>query len=399
MGQSIEIARSFTQGGHFLIDHIGGRYRPSRLRWVHRGFDAFYYLMPFGQAWLHEEFHRAVLSQHGIDSRNEVYDLDLLSRVIKVSHVTDNDLARLKQEHSADFVRLSSAGMEGEYAYLLALQKSRFFSGRNTYGRFGNFVGMANSVLYLGLSTTQYAHRITSELEEGEDSEIKNRDFTGWDFTAWVYDLHRPVEHYTNRGTHRSGVGVDRYILPGELSESEKGYLKVQAVLAFLNFADMNLLGLKPFFLQNVFGGNSGDLAVGLGHVLAPFGFSVSCHSFWRLNCGNAFLAVHHYVNRSGYFPGIEIEIIDVPVHLGAIEHVWMIPRVMAWFQPEAQSFYASKAEIGFLGSVKLAIPLKRTLIAHSVVGGKTKGWVSGIPSLSKGFWIRFGVTKVLGGR
>jgi hypothetical protein len=69
---------------------------------------AFY--VPPGEAWLHEEWHRAVLSHCGIASYNDTYKFRLFGGVVNVSHVRDEDLERLKREHPAEFVRLAAAG-------------------------------------------------------------------------------------------------------------------------------------------------------------------------------------------------------------------------------------------------------------------------------------------------
>lgn len=74
--------------------------------------DSLYTYFPVGDAWLHEEFHRAFMSQYGISSYDGVYDLKVGSEVIAVYKVRDEDLVRLKDDDPADMVRLPAAGLE-----------------------------------------------------------------------------------------------------------------------------------------------------------------------------------------------------------------------------------------------------------------------------------------------
>ena len=52
--------------------------------------------LPFTDAWVHEEWHRAVLGRRGIDSFDDVYRFRVTD-AIAVSHVRDEDLIRLKR--------------------------------------------------------------------------------------------------------------------------------------------------------------------------------------------------------------------------------------------------------------------------------------------------------------
>src|SRR6266480_38637 len=78
--------------------------------------------LPFTDAWVHEEWHRAVLGRRGINSFDDVYRFRV-TEAIAVSHVRDEDLIRLKRDHPADQVRLQEAGIEGEAALVKRLEK------------------------------------------------------------------------------------------------------------------------------------------------------------------------------------------------------------------------------------------------------------------------------------
>src|SRR5512138_725727 len=93
------------------------------------GANALLLQLPLFGVWSHEEWHRAVLGQHGIDSRDDIWGRGLGTSSIYVSHVTDAELAALKRDHPADMVRLSAAGMEGDVELTRALQADDFLDG------------------------------------------------------------------------------------------------------------------------------------------------------------------------------------------------------------------------------------------------------------------------------
>ena len=86
-----------------------------------------YSYLPTGYGWVHEEWHRAVLKNRGIDSYDEIYDFKIFSSYISVSHIKDEDLIRLKANYPADMVRLSEAGNEANLELGLAIGKDSFF--------------------------------------------------------------------------------------------------------------------------------------------------------------------------------------------------------------------------------------------------------------------------------
>ncbi len=104
MQQSLALTEGFYEASHAGIQAAWGKHK-----WLGRGsvalWDYFTIALPLADAWVHEEFHRAVLGNRGIDSFNDVYKLDLSADAIAVSHVKDGDLVRLKSEHPAEPLR------------------------------------------------------------------------------------------------------------------------------------------------------------------------------------------------------------------------------------------------------------------------------------------------------
>src|SRR6185369_11033773 len=145
------------------------------------------------------------------------------------------------------------------------------------------WLAKVNSILYVYTSGTSNADGLTDEVNAKEGANVPKRDFTGLDFTAWVYDLHRPDEPYAARGVHPSGVGIDRYIRYSDLSDAEKSYLRLQGYLQVLNLIDPNLFGFTRFTARRRAGTDGADGAapprppiewmLSAFHLLAPFGF------------------------------------------------------------------------------------------------------------------------------
>src|SRR5690349_20318274 len=87
MRQSLAVSTDFYEQVHAAIGGNPpkeGAWRP----WSIVAVDAITNWTPIGSAWLHEEWHRAVLSRHGMSSYNDTYNFPIFSDLIYVSHVT-----------------------------------------------------------------------------------------------------------------------------------------------------------------------------------------------------------------------------------------------------------------------------------------------------------------------
>ena len=199
MQQPLALTADVYDVAHLGIAHVLGEGR-LRAKAAVTAFDLLTISAPFTDAWLHEEWHRAVLGARGVDSFNDVYDLkNLNASTISVSHVSDEDLARLKREHPAEFVRLKAAGIEGEYALLTRLEQAQFYCASRTWHSALYWIITLNHVFYVAdLSGVDAETRKANEQERT----VAGRDISGHDFTAWVRDLFRPTEPWAARGVH-----------------------------------------------------------------------------------------------------------------------------------------------------------------------------------------------------
>ena len=131
------------------------------------------------------------------------------------------------------------------------------------------------------------------------------------------------------------------------------------------------------------------------GHMLTSFGHTIDVNVFVRQDLVNLFAVLHWYENGERAFPGLEAELIDYPVTLGA-RRLELSPRVALWLQPEDQLFRSRGAEPGGLVAVRVRYPTARRFGVFADVEGKTAGWVAGNVSLGANVALRLGASVTL---
>ncbi len=366
MEQALSWTASFYDASHRAIQRAWGKHeRYAATSVVLFDFASIaLFPLPLSDTWVHEEWHRAVLSNRGVASFDDVYRFRLNPGSIAVSHVRDENLARMKREHPADFVRAHAAGIEGEHALVLRLEKEHFFEGATSWNLPLYWFVKANSIAYIASGATNEANRLTDQWERDEGARVSRRDFTGHDFTAWVYDLFRPDEPYEARGIHPSGVGTRRYVRESDLTGAERSYLRRQGRLATINLLDPNLFVL--------YGARYNAAAA---HVLTPFGYSVDLDLFARRP--KLFVALHGYVNHERIFPGID----------ATLRGTTLSPRVAFWKQPDHLLFRDLGGRLGGLAGVRVH---RRKWFAE--IEAKSAGWVEGNVHLDRSLNVRVGV-------
>jgi len=384
MAQALGATKCVYELGHEGIQY-GIRELTERSLWQKLGVAAFDLLMPgrpFGTTWMHEEWHRSILTLRGIDSYNEVYDFKFFGGVASLSHVRDADLAALKRDHNPDLVRLAAAGIESDHELNVALEKDEFYRGTTVYNRVLLWLNAANGVAYVGSSLVDKIDDIEREGHQAEHTE-EDKDILGHDVTSWVYDLFRPDDAYADRGVHPGGAGVDRYIGRGDLAADERRYLKLQAGLALINFVDPFLFGRSSF--------TTGDVRwnATLRHHLTPFGAAIDANVFLASRAmGNLFLVAHSYYNKLRPFFGVEGQLFDRELGVG----LRLSARAMVWQQPRDQAFRTRSASLGGLASARLAMRLAHRHYATVEVEAKSAGWVAGNPYLDATISTRGGL-------
>ena len=388
MYQSLEITKDVNGLSHRLFS-LGYKEYPFTSLLLSGANDLFFLsLLPGGNAWVHEEGHRAVMGQYGISSFNDVYKMDLLSDMISVSHVKDADLAWLKANHPADMVRLHSAGIEMEYEWIDSSRKDFFFSGQSTrFERAGWIFSALNSLLYIQVCTTSEADAETDTMNLKE-RKVSQRDFTGMDFTAWVYDLHRPNEPYAARGTHPLGNGYDRYIRYSDLTSKEKRYLKQQYYMSYLNFVSPQFIGFDSF-LTDLPGGEALLWNFATMHYLTSFGSSSELHLYAVYGEYNISAALRVYKNENLTLPGAELSLYRL--RLNAVP-VLLSSKISLWLQPADQMFHTRKIMPGAGAEISAAYQLNTAFEIYSSLHAKSSGWQAGEVSLDPSADVRAGM-------
>lgn len=347
--------------------------------------------IPLGDAWLHEEFHRAVLTNNFVKSYDQVNDIPLFSELISVNNVVDEHLINFKKNNPQDFVRLHSAGIEGEYMLTHKLQSYNLFYDQKLPYYTYTLIWTINSFYYVWFCHTENAEQTTNELNITEGSDIPIRDFTGLDFLAWTYDLYAPFEDYESRGTHASGVGIDRYIKPSDLTDEQLKFLKKEGFLQLINFGSPMLLGINRILFNTE---KNSYFNFATRHLLTSFGHDISAYFFYKQNKLNLILGLHIYQNQNKTMPGIELEVVDYDFKLNNITFRPSI-KSLIWFQPENLLFADTKSDLGGLVDLKIKGG-KGKIFPYVSLTAKTKGWVAGYENQTKKITFRAGLSLYL---
>ena len=387
---------AFYEGAHYGIQRAIGRgwWRTPLNRAATAAFDWYTMAIPFADAWLHEEYHRAGLSRRGIASANGTYAWVPGATMISVDRIRDEDLVRLKRDHPTEFSRLAAAGIEGEYELVRQLQRGRFFRDGPTSHVALYWLTKLNTIAYI-MSGTDPEDEAIMQLEllkEGTDPSA--RDVVGHDFLSWVYDLHRPDEPYTARRAHPSGVGIDRYIALSDLTPRERAYLERQGRLSVLNLFDPALYGVTGVTLWRDRAGEPLRLNLALGHQLTSFGHTVSLTTFVRHGDARLYAVLNRYENGVRRFAGVDVRALDWPVSVHG-RALRVSPRLALWSQPATQRHVDAAGTLGGLAALRVdhGGTAGDRVGTFAEVEGKTAGWVSGNVYLDRNVSLRVGLT------
>jgi hypothetical protein len=340
--------------------------------------DAAIVYLPFGGfVWMHEEFHRAVMSRYKINSFNTAYTFGGI-----VNHVTDENLVRFKKESPADFIRMHEAGIETEYLLVNALQENNFFYNKNYFNELVYWIGIIDGHQYIWDRGDAAADRAKNEIT------IAERDFTGADPIAWVYDLFKPDEPYTARGIHPTGTGIDRYRQWGDLTGQEKAYLEKIRYWQFANYISPMMFGFRSL----PWGKTDIRWNFAFRHFLTSFGTDLSLKAFLNINTLNFTATYHNYQNYEHIFPAMEIKMVDYPVWIGKFG-MYISPEITIGMQPKEQNFFTSEAEFFGLISSRVDFQIHRHWLPYFEVMAKTNGWVAGNEFLEKAINIKLGIS------
>ncbi|MBC8052717.1 MAG: hypothetical protein H7Y13_06605 [Sphingobacteriaceae bacterium] len=399
MQQSLALTADLYTAVHYGIQRGVAKYRriDNEKRWHKKFFNSsIHYLAdfvltysPLGGGWLHEEYHRGVMTLGKVNSFNGMNKFPIGASTVAVSHVADEDLVRFKASDSKSFIRMQVAGIEGEYLLVDRLQRNNFFYRQSLMFESQYVLTTLNSALYVLVCSQPKIANVETDKMNQKEAEVKVRDFTGLDFNGWAYDLFRPNEPYEARGVHPSGNGIDRYRTTRHLTPDQLTYLNKQGKLQFLNFLSPMMFGVRSLRIGQT--GWNGNFAV--RHLLTSFGNDISLQVYLMNTQHRAALTYHRYKNFEKGYSAIEGSMIDVPLSLSSKKNLLFTPRVIVGMQPRNQDFMTKRAD--FLGLVGTRVDLVSKSSKWSPyidVDAKTSGWVAGNEFLGPRLAGRFGL-------
>lgn len=339
--------------------------------------------LPYGYAFQHEEFHRSVMASRNIYSFDEIWKFGK-GLDIAVTSVKDEDLIYLKKNFPADQVRLSAAGVEGEYFFMQKMRAEIFFN-KNAYPFLGlSVLGTFHAINYVKLPFAARFNDITDSILSYDKENILVRDFTGYDFSAWVYDLFTPDEPYEARGEWPGGVGIKRPVKETDLTEEMKSFLKQTGNMQYINLISPFMVGINRMQLQpGVF------FNFALRSVPASFGYYAGGDFFLDIHSHEFMISLGINKSNSMSLPSIDLRYNNFIKKEDSKFNSSL--QFGAWLQPKDQMFFAKKPALGIsMGfQPEYEVNMKFNLTAN--FSFKTKGWVFGNPYLDQKFIGRLG--------
>jgi hypothetical protein len=355
----------------------------------------------YGNSWRHEEGHRAILANSYVYSYNPlgVFNKKPSSgstNVASVSYLLDTNLVMMKENNNANFVRMSTVGVETEISALNKMQRNTFFYGQKTINSFNYLMNAFSVSSYMSLcANKEKGTKLTLETMALEGSNQNLRDFTGLDFTAWAYDLFNPTANYSERGLNPNGNGYDRYIYGDKLTTEQYDWLKKQANLSYLNFISPAMVFINEIKLKN-------DVSFNFSGRYYPtsFGNQIGIDLFFKNSKYNIFVSPHLNQNYENNFFGIEAMVFEKPVKIK--QHQFLATaRVVADLQPKNQRFKTSSADFTGLAELNVIWKASKHFYPYISVEAKSKGWIAGNAflderiSIKAGLSVRFNYSKL----
>jgi hypothetical protein len=321
----------------------------------------------------HEEGHRSVMSELGIGSINKPFmDKHL---VAKVTGVTNEILLNLRDNFLPNYIRLHTAGLESDYAYLK--KEDAFF----------NFNEEEYNVLYPDylmrkLGTQFYylsnLYSYKTGINEQDDSELE-RDIVGHDLYGMIRHLHRPTMEFY------------RYTERNDLTTEEISYAKRMGYMSLLNFLNPNVWKLGNFDLSKDIKAN-----FSVSYSLAPFGDFVEQNAYLTIKDKYKISPyLREYFNKSNAFLAGGIKLHNYTFH---DDKFLLNSSLDLWEQPKNLEFRTSDNEFGFGLTSEFAVRFSswnnntKSAYMNMGVSYKTNGFIPEAPSLYEDLGIHLGI-------
>lgn len=326
-----------------------------------------------GQAITHEEGHRSVLSELGIGSISKpFFDKNL---VAKVTGVTDETLMNLRDNDLPNYIRLHTAGLESDYAYLKK-EDNLFNFGEETYGvLYGDYLARKIGSQFYYLTLLFKSKAGIKEI----DTPVLERDIVGNDLYGMIRHLHRPSTDFY------------RYTEYNDLTIAEQNFAKRIGFLSILNFLNPNLWrGKKYNFSHNTIGTGS------ISFSLTPFGYFTEQNAYLIIKDKykvNPYF--RQYFNKSSTFLAGGIKLHN---YVFNNDKFLLNSSIDFWEQPKNLEFRTNENQFGFGVKSELALRFSNwndnSKSAYFKIGAayKTDGFIPELPSIKEDFQVFCGI-------
>lgn len=399
MEQSIQISAGIGTAGAWGIKQIPVfKKKPTLQKIVHATLSSALPFIPlYDGGWLHEEFHRAVMVTNYTNSYNP---FDLFSKkdvalgsgqVAAVSHVLDTNLVQIKEKNLPSFLRMSTAGAEGNIYLIENFQKQNFFNNQKLYLSAYYLINALTIYGYIDMCSNKVESTTLSEDQmQSEGGRQELRDFTGLDFTAWAYDLWKPREPYSGRGLHPYGNGYDRYIKGTDLTDEQLDWLKKQATLSLLNFISPMNFFISSINLKKLSDGSYLRGNFSFRYYPTSFGNQIGLDLMVKYKNWNLFVSPHLNQNFKNSFPGLDVAVVDYSLNVRNMKFLASVFSTVD-LQPESDGFLLSKS--AFVASLKTTVKwlINKRFYTFASVSGKTDGWIKGTPFMKSNIGASIG--------
>lgn len=399
MDEALSWSHDMYELGFYGIDELGNLlFKPGEQqysRFKKFGNNAFKYALglafskygselpiPLG-VWGHEEFHRSVLGVNGISSKNGNWLFNRWDGT--VYGVSDQALTELKATDPAKLLYSYVAGLQYEVLLNRRVTLDELYH-RKTFPRSAlllyNAIYVYNYFRFASGSSSDSAKVLAPPHESSNPHE---RDFTGSDLNAWVYDMFNPSVSFSSRDPFPGGDGVNRRIGFSDLSSAEQNFLKDQKDLALLNF-----LNPAIFFIEGIRLSDDFSFNIFTQYMPTHFGNDIGVYLPVKLRYTGVLMNVHWFdsYNQSGMGFGL------------GLEDVWFSEKISGdiiadvWDQPV--SFFGDERVAGGSGKVNIRYSVSDNFSAYVSISAKTKGWQAGDPYLKQNTSVQIGISYVL---
>ena len=343
---------------------------------------------PLGGGWLHEEYHRAMLATNRVASKDpfDDYQLDLTDGSVK--NIYDDALRNFKKNDPHGFNRMLIAGAEGELLAAKKMQENNFFNGANLPIEFTNLFYTISAVRYFN-DSYKSIDSMNIPLNKKDGANMMARDFTGHDYSGWIWHLFKPNVPYDSLGIHPSGVGINRYINSDRLTKEEKNYYDKVKKQAWLSYMSPMIFGFRKIKLKD-------SVYVNFAIQYQPTSFGTDRElRFYYMNRNNKYsFGIHQYQNYENSFYAAEFNWVDMKIK--QLENFSFTTRMLIGTQPNNQEFFTEKSQLFGLLSLHTDYAINKKFGAYIQLQAKTDGWVAGdeyltsMVRLRSGLWLRF---------